>query len=172
MDELKHNPEDGPLQTSSFKKAVAFPPISEKSKPIKKDKQATAQTGLKQTTLDDSNLKKRLRGKTLDLTTMGLIPPKRQAKTPGATLKRPFEDIIKSDKHKGRKTTSKKIHAAIKIAPKKKALKKKVSPKVAKPKISKKKATRTPSKAKSTKIPKVLTKKPRKAPVKAARKST
>ena len=172
MDELKHNPENGPLQTSSFKKSVAFPPISEKSKPIKKEKQGTAQTGLKQTTLDDSNLKKRLRGKTLDLTTMGLIPPKRQAKTPGATLKRPFEDIIKSDKHKGRKTTSKKIHAAIKIAPKKKALKKKVSPKVAKLKIPKKKATRTPSRAKNPKIPKELTKKPRKAPIKTARKST
>jgi hypothetical protein len=172
LDELKHNPENGPFQTSSFKKSVAFPPISEKSKPIKKEKQATVQTGLKQTTLDDSNLKKRLRGKTLDLTTMGLIPPKRQAKTPGATLKRPFEDIIKSDMHKGRKTTSKKIHAAIKIAPKKKALKKKVSQKVAKPKIPKKKATKTPSKANNPKIPKVLTKKPRKAPVKAARKST
>ena len=172
MDELKHNPENGPLQTSSFKKSVAFPPISEKSKPIKKDKLTIAQPGLKQTTLDDSNLKKRLRGKTLDLTTMGLIPPKRQAKTPGATLKRPFEDIIKSDKHKGRKTTSKKIHAAIKIAPKKKALKKKVSPKVAKLKIPKKKATRTPSRAKNPKIPKELTKKPRKAPIKTARKST
>jgi hypothetical protein len=172
LDELKHNPENGPLQTSSFKKSVAFPPISEKSKPIKKDKLTIAQPGLKQTTFDDSNLKKRLRGKTLDLTTMGLIPPKRQAKTPGATLKRPFEDIIKSDKHKGRKTTSKKIHAAIKIAPKKKALKKKVSPKVAKLKIPKKKATRTPSRAKNPKIPKELTKKPRKAPIKTARKST
>ena len=126
---------------------------------------------MKQTTLDDSNLKKRLRGKTLDLTTMGLIPPKRQAKTPGATLKRPFEDIIKSDKHKGRKTTSKKIHAAIKIAPKKKALKKKVSPKIGKPKILKKKATKTPSKAKIPKMPKALTKQTRKAPVMAARKS-
>ena len=127
---------------------------------------------MKQTTLIDLTLKKSLRGKTLDLTTMGLIPPKRQAKTPGATLKRPFEDIIKSDKHKGRKTTSKKIHAAIKIAPKKKTFKKKVSPKVAKPKISKKKATKTPSKGKNPKMSKALTKKPRKAPVKAARKST
>ena len=126
---------------------------------------------MRQTTLNDSNLKKSLRGKTLDLTSMGLIPPKRKAKTPGATLKRPFEDIIKSDKHKGRKTTSKKIHAAIKLAPKKKALKKKMPPKVAKPKKLKKKATKTPSKAKKPKTPKASSKKPRKAPVKAARKS-
>jgi len=111
------------------------------------------------------------------LTSMGLIPPKRGAKTPGATLKRPFEDIIKSEKSKGRKTTSKRISSAIKFAPTKKSTKKKGAMKIKKTKALKKQASKTPTQGKKQKVvkkgikAKTAPKKPKKAPVKAAKKT-
>ena len=88
------------------------------------------------------------RGKTLDLTSMGLIAPKRKTKTPAVSLK-PFEEIIKRDKYKGRKTTTKKIPNVIKLTRPKRTYKRKVPPKIAAK--APKKPPKTPTSGKSTK---------------------
>lgn len=124
--------------------------ISKQSKPIKKVKKETK--ALKQLKLDVQKINKtRLRGKTLDLTQMGIIA-KRAPKTPApiSSSSMIMKDLIKTEASKGRKTTTKKLAASMTKLPV--ALKKK--------KVQRKKAKAAPPRKQTkAKKPKVKPKK-------------
>jgi len=92
LENLKNNPKVPKIDLSP-KKSVVLPSISEKSKPIKKNKQAP----LRQLNLEELNksFKPDNRKKVLDLASMGLVV-KKQTKTPGPRMKA-FADLISND---------------------------------------------------------------------------